>query len=333
MKRIFKQSAIAIAIIGLAGSGYAGTLTGAFIGGEGLDLQPRNGDQDFITVLPSTTPGVISTSALHSSYSWGFRIFAGLNFCGGEDLTVSWLRFHTNNTNNFPNAFSTPGDLLTSNPRFLYSSTWADVFDKISYDLDEVYAVFGHTMNMGPWAFRLAGGAEWARLNSNMEVNGFDTSDELFAGNQATSQMHGIGPRVEIDMTYNLPMNLSLFARTNLAMLIASRQIALNAFDPDEFNDFTWSTRHVVVPKVGIKLGVGYNFAFGNMGGEGAAGMGSALTLEAGWQADSYIHAVERPEGFGNTDTNVFAANLQTRTSNYGVEGLFLGAKLSTGWF
>src|ERR1700692_2859481 len=72
MKSIFKRSAIGMIVLGMAGTAMATThhykavesapanngmwsthMNGFFIGVEGLDLQPRNGDLDFVTLSPS----------------------------------------------------------------------------------------------------------------------------------------------------------------------------------------------------------------------------------------------------------------------------------------
>jgi hypothetical protein len=76
---------------------------------------------------------------------------------------------------------------------------------------------------------------------------------------------------------------------------------------------------------------------FGNSGGEGACG--PVLNLNAGWEADTYIHAIERPEGDvssyfeggGGFVQRRFSGDTfaDTKTSNFSMQGLFLGVNVS----
>ncbi len=335
MNSIFKKSAIAIAILGLTSSAYAGTVTGAFIGIDGLDLQPRTGDLDFLTVAPGSTVASFNTYAINPSYSWDFRLWAGLNFCGNNDLTVSWIRFHTSDHNDFGTPIDiVPSDILTSRPRWLNEGAWAEIYSSVNFNLDEVSAIFAHTLNLGPWALRLGGGAEWARLDSDHFTRANDSGDTT-VGYTDHSHLHGVGPRIEFDMTYRMPYGIGAFAKTNLALLIASRETKLESFNVNDGlePDFNFSTRHPIIPKAGIKLGLCWSYLWG-MGGEGVSPNASTVTLEGGWMAETYIHAVERSAGFDNpTLGSGLTSNVETRTSDYGFQGLFLGVKLNTGWF
>lgn len=344
MQGIFKKSAIALAIFGFAGAASAGFVSGAFFGGEGLDLQARNGDLDFVTVLGTGT-SPIGTVGLHPTYAWGWRLFGGLLFCNNNDATFSWLRYRHTNDNDFgtpvsPTALDTP---LPSILRFMGPEPWSNIFADVDFQLDDAYLVFGHTVNLGAWSVRFAGGAEYAKIHNDMTVQGIEETvnsglqilDEL-NGYDVESHFHGFGPRVELDFVYHLPYGLSAFAKPNVALIIGSRNIEVTNIFPDPENsdsllDYEFTNRRVVIPKLGIKLGLGFTYAMGDVGGEGGiAGPfnNCGLTIEAGWQADTYIHAVERPEGF----TTLTANNLHTRTSNFGIQGFFVGAILGTNW-
>src|SRR5690606_14129258 len=91
-----------------------------------------------------------------------------------------------------------------------------------------------------------------------------------------------------------------LFANTNAALLVSTRKIELEGYSSNYYNgggydlySSYYSNRHVVIPKLGMRLGASYSFMFGQAGGEGAPC--SSLTIDAGWQVESYIHAIERP--------------------------------------
>lgn len=347
MQGIFRKSAIGLAILGFAGAASAGTLTGAFIGAEGVDFQARNGDLDFVTVYPTATPGVISTTNIHPTYSWGYRIFGGLTFCDNEDITVSWLRYHTSNENDFGTPVGTsPTSPLASTVRWLDTGgsgtddVWTSIAGNVNFDLDDVYGVFGHRVMLGPWTVRFAGGLDWVRLNSDMDVAATQTVSGTSSDYEydAHSHMHGFGPRVEFDFVYHLPYGFAAFAKPTATLFIATREVTLDGDDsPTAINTYDFSHRYVVVPKVGIRMGLAYTYGFGDVGGEGAGPMNNcAFTIEAGWQADAYIHAIERPEGFNNgtgaMSGTTGISNTTTKVSNYAFQGFFIGGMLSTNW-
>src|SRR5437016_2926504 len=97
MTSIFKKSALAIALCGIASTSYADLITGLFGGLEGAYLQARNGDLSYLTV-PSPISGNLTTrySLPTNNQLWAYRLFGGLTFCGGDDITGSYIRFHTN---------------------------------------------------------------------------------------------------------------------------------------------------------------------------------------------------------------------------------------------
>ena len=192
----------------------------------------------------------------------------------------------------------------------------------------------GHTINFNnPWSL-FAAGFEHAKLNSDMTVNGTNSSFAAI-GFTADSHLNGWGPRVELNMTYHLPYNFALFADANAALLVSTRKISqfgnFGSTTSEEItlNSSYFSTRHVVIPHFGERLGASYTWIFGQAGGEGCSL--SALTIDAGWQVDSYVHAIERPivsfGSFGNSSSG-FAS---TKTSNFGDQGFFIGLQYSSG--
>lgn len=346
MKSFFKKSVISMFVMGMAGTSFAMSghnmnqsnamwsphMTGWFIGLEGLDLRPENGDLDYVTLFPASgiSNGSFSTQAISPDYQWSWRLYGGIKFTDNDDITLSWLRMRANDSDSvgIPTGNS-------SQPRFSDSSTWTSVEGKVDFDLDNIYGVLGHTINFNnPWSVRYAAGFEYAKLNSDMTVNGTNSSFEG-VGFTADSHLSGFGPRVEFNMTYHLPYNFALFADANAALLISTRKISefgnFGSSNPADItlNSAYFSTRHVVIPHFGERLGVSYTCIFGQAGGEGASL--SALTIDAGWQADSYVHAIERPIlSFGDEGNSGSTFNT-TKTSNFGDQGFFIGLRYSTG--
>lgn len=303
-------------------------LTGWFIGVDGLWLKPQNGDLDYVTLFPSVTNGSFSTQSISPDYQWSWRLYAGLKFTDNDDLTLSWLRMRADDSESvgIPTGNSSASRWL--------SGTSSSIYGKVDFDLDNVYFVLGHTVNFNnPWSVRFAGGVEYAKLNSDMTVTSTNSSFEG-VGFTADSHLRGFGPRVEMNMTYHLPYNFALFGDANAALLVSTRKIQqYGDFGTATTNNFTlnssyFSTRHVVVPHFGSRLGVSYTWIFGQSGGEGASL--SSLMIDAGWQVDSYIHAIERPvEAFGDTEFSSSFAT--TKVSNFGDSGFFLGLKYTSG--
>jgi hypothetical protein len=335
MKSFLKKTAISMLVMGMAGTSFAAMshntamwsphMNGWFIGVDGLDIRPMNGDLDFVSINP-TSHGSYYSQAISTDYQWSWRLYGGIKFTDNDDITLSWIRMRADDSNSV--------GILEGNggiPKWLDNSSWDSISGKVDFDLDDVYGVWGHTINFNnPWSVRFAAGLDYVRLNSDMTVNAvvIDSSNGSI-GNTAHSHLRGFGPRVEFDATYHLPYNFALFANANAALFMSERKISIYPnVSPDIESDFfstSFSTRHVVVPKFGMRLGASYGWMFGQSGGEG--GSVSTLTIDAGWQVESYIHAIERPDG------DFFDESFQTtQASNFGDQGLFVGIKYSSDW-
>lgn len=346
MNSFFKRSAISLVVLGMAGASHAAMsnntmwgpqFTGVFIGVEGLNLRPQNGDLDYVTSFSSVLVNpVINTGAISTSYDWGWRVYGGINFTDNDDLTLSWMQLDTSDSRSLTTLVNT-----TYVPRWLFDGDWSGgIAAKVKFRLDEAYLVWGHTIHFNnPWSIRFAGGVEYAKIDSDMFVSASDAplfSVPFDLGFESKSHAQGWGPRIEFDASYQFPYGFNWFARTNAALLSSTRKISLIASD----NDFdigpttlsaSFSTRNIIIPKVGMKIGLGFSYLFGQAGAEGTCG--TLLTLEAGWQADAYIHAIERPlVGPIESDGFNITAMSETKTSNFTDQGVFVGLKVSTSW-
>lgn len=359
MTVLFKRSAIALIVLGIAGSAAAAVpnsntlstqITGVFIGVEGLNFRPMNGDLNYVTAFPDSMNGSIRNHSISTSYDWSWRIFGGIKLTDNDDLTLSWYGMDTSDKDSVSPAGTVDG-FGPSAPRWIGgNNVWNQVAGAVSFDLDDAYAVFGHTINFNnPWSVRYAGGLEYANLDSKFRI----ASDSIYAGEsnvgyEAKNETKGLGPRVEFDMTYHLPYGFSLFGNTNAALLVSHRDISLEPtkiISEDRFGttyiNYTtdFSKRSVVIPRFGMRLGAGYSYTWGAAGAEGAA-RATTLTVDAGWQVDSYIHAIEHPEdGFfdvnssgGVTDVPQVIGTSNTKVSNFADQGLFVGVNVETDW-
>lgn len=328
MNTFFKRTAVSLVVAGMTSFAYAAPapapmqMNGFFIGVEGLDLRPMNGDLDYYSVNQTNA---LSTRANSTDYDWGWRLFGGVKFGDNDDVTVSWFRLRSSSSDDV--------SFNNSNSVRYIGTNAIDASSKVDFDVDEVYAVLGHTIHFNnPWSVRFAGGLEYAKLDSDLKVNAdFDNTNNIgfqpsidAVTSVSKSDMKGWGPRAEFDATYHLGSNFAIFANTNAALLVADRDVKNEWFVNSNFDgELTFSDRHVIVPKLGMRLGASYTYEFGQAGAEGASC--SSLTLAAGWQVESYIHAVERL-GYSNSDLP------DTKVSNFGDQGLFLGLTYNSGW-
>lgn len=354
MKSFFKKSAISIVVIGMAGSvcaakpsnassnsSWCPQVSGVFLGVEGLDLRPQNGDLDYVTVIPTVFNGSFQTDAVSTSYHWGWRVYGGIKVTQDDDLTLSWMQLNTSQSD----SVGLDGTTQFAAPRYLSQFTfinWTNINGHVTFDLDDAYAVWGHTINFNnPWSVRFAGGVEWAKIKSDLTVTADTNSPAPFGpgviGYEANSRTRGFGPRAEFDMTYHLPYGFALFGNVNGALLVSTRDISLDITNTTQpFLDTpssNFSDRHVVIPKFGARLGVSYAYTWGQAGGEGCRS--TTLMVDAGWQAESFVHAIERPDENASAIalTQSFSGQFNTtKTSNFSDSGLFLGIQLGTDW-
>lgn len=327
MKSLFKQTLISVAVLVAAAPVYAlPEFSSAFIGAEGLYLWPQNDDVSYVTALSST-------KAVSLAPEWGWRVYGGAKFTENDDLTLSWMELNTSDKSS-----RVLSDAGLSTPRWLIPSSWDSATGKATFNLIDSYGVWGHTIKFNnQWDLRFAGGLEFARLNSKLAVTG-DIDTVSPQGFEAKSIARGIGPRVEADVIYHLPCHFALFGNVNGALLVSERYLSLNSINTDALSfDYEFATRHIVIPKMGVRLGGSYSYGWGMTSDTGMPYSANTLTVDIGWQAETYIHAVERPDVVAPTP---FARNLtappsssnfsKTTTSNFTDQGLFLGVSLST---
>lgn len=288
---------------------------GYFIGIDALYLQPRNGDLDFAYALrTSPTSYAASTININPDYSWGFNLFGGMSFSNDNEIRLSWQRLHTKDANSTP---------FESEPRWV-PADWPFVNGRVNFDYDEVSGVFAHThMVSDKWRVRYGAGINYAEINSDLTVAGFPIPNRWYE-RTGHSAFRGVGPRVEANIFYDLTQHFTLFADGNTALLIGNRDVSLESTD----FSYTFADRHVTVPKLALRLGINYTNKMGLIGGEGST---TLFTLETGWQAETYIHAIERPLLVGSVGGEGFAtANVLSQSSNFSNQGPFLGVKMLT---
>ncbi|MGQ3890175.1 Lpg1974 family pore-forming outer membrane protein [Legionella sp. CNM-1927-20] len=322
-----KKTALSMFIISVCNTqpsvaGSMGPVTGCdqtnfFIGMNALYLQPRNDDLDYATVF---TRRPTHTYNVDLDYDWGFHLFGGIKFYNNNDITFAWQRLHTSDRETI-----FPDEDFAVEPRWLPQGAWTSVLGKTSFDYDEVSGVIAHThpFNNG-WLIRYGIGAEYAEIDSRFLVHATTDSITVNRGFTNISDFHGVGPRIEGDVFYNLFQGINVFASANAALLIGSREFHLSAHHRSDSSRF-FEGRLTQIPKFGLRVGVDYKHPFGLLG----AGKSATIDFQVGWQAETYFDAIEHPStgvigGEGSIST------VLPRTSNYSNQGLFFGVTLST---
>lgn len=335
LKTSLKKSAITLAIFGFSVSAFAwqSNVTGFILGAEGLYFQARNGDLDYLTINPesgSVVNNAVNTTAISPDYHWGYRLFGGLKFCDNDDLVLTWWQVNAGK-----DSASHEGRVINSSPKWLLDDTWEDVNSSVKNDLTDVSLVLGHTLHFNnAWTIRFAGGLEYAKIDNNLFTAAFfPFSPGVFLGTytyESKTETKGFGPRLEFDANYFLTNCFSVFLNSNAALLVSKRDLSLTGTNPPDAAaitlPFSFANRHVIIPKFGLRLGGNFGYRFGN------GDCGPVFNLDAGWEVDTFIHAIERPNGDVGSYFQFGGFNEQfasTHVSNLTVQGPFVGVNVN----
>lgn len=302
-------------------------INGIYAGVEGLEYEALNGDQDYMTVA-FLNVSKVDTGRVPSKYDLGGRYYAGIRFNKNYDLSGSWTRFNTKLSDFYGTPRDSSGTIFPNLPRWLFINSWINTGSTITYNLDDMYLEFGRTFNFNPFTIRTAFGAEYAALDSTQRITSQleFVEDEIY-GYDNINRVRGIGPRVAANMAYELGYGFDVFADANLAMLISERKLVFDSLNIDggKCPGIFYHPRRVVIPEIGVKLGLGYKYRFG-CEFDGNSMSAYTLSIRGGWQGTTYVHAIERV-----LEAYVLTVNESqtTRPSNYSNQGFFLGATLS----
>lgn len=138
-------------------------------------------------------------------------------------------------------------------------------------DVDSIDIEGGQRMTAGALDLRLFAGMQYSHLNYT-----FENGDE-----SVNSKFHGIGPRVGVDVRYNIGCGFGLDTHLNSALLAGTTSSKYQA------DKSCWvSSMNGIVPHVGAKMGVDYTYC---MPGDSK----SSLVFEVGYQTDHHMKALD----------------------------------------
>lgn len=332
MKFNVKKSIVAMVALGISGAASAYYLPNThhlaqnkfFFGAEGLYLQPGAHDLNYATTL-STDGKTTKVHSLDPDYEFGFSLWAGYHLINHNDITVNWTHLFEADDSE---TLHTPSSVRWQNEGVGFDN----VKGKAQFDFDNIYGVYGHTFYAHHWSLRLGAGVQYVDLSQDLKVSGNGTGsneDPISFNNKSESSFDGVGPRVEMDVLYPMRNGFGLTGHLATAMLIGKQESDLN-LEQTQSNvvskaEIDTSKPERVVPMVGAKAGINWTHNFGSTGPEGAFTMGPILTIEAGWQAESYIDAIDQ---FGR-DNSIQDHPLNHKTTSFTLQGPYLGFQLN----
>lgn len=316
-----KKTAVAVLAFG-SSAVFAGTMgpvctavnvtvpcetTGWGVGIYALYLQPTYSGVGNFAVEEAITDGAFSDFG-HADprWTWGFKLEGVYLFSTGNDLNLNWTHLgRRSQGETFSYALTFDGVDLTGSEVLYVRPRW-----------DAVNLEFGQHVDFGEFKdIRFHAGVQYARINTYTTLNVVPT-DPLVVGVggvevSGNTRYNGFGPRLGMDMAYNLGNGLAVYGNGAAAILAGTHKINQSVVAFDETGAVALgvarATDHTaIVPELEAKLGVTYGYAMPS--GE--------VTLDLGYMWVNYFNAQQ------------FASFTGSRHySDFGVQGPYLGLR------
>ena len=229
-----------------------------------------------------------------------------------------------------------------TNSSNLHAVAWhdADTTNTLASEADAEYDFgnylvdleVGQTLDVGDAVnLRIFTGVRWGVLEQSLGViycgDDFDTcvpsntTDEVDDGRVKTgSKYWGAGPRIGTTASWNVGgEGISVFSTAAASLLVGTLETRHTQLDQSSTNaSFSWEHEQAstVVPILEASLGVGYERPFGH---------GSQVSIQAGYQVESWINAV------GDEIVDENADDVSLVTGDAALHGFFLRVRLDFG--
>lgn len=230
-------------------------------------------------------------------WGWGFKIEGSYHFNTGNDVNVNWYHLQKETTHSFDFATVGVGAILTSRvePRW----------DAVNFEFGQ-HVDFGEQKNI-----RFHGGAQYAHIEReyNFRSNLVGNATVLYG----ETEFNGFGPRLGMDMSYDLGNGLAIYGNTAGAILVGDSKFR-NTFPAAAVSN-SRGERTQIVPEMEAKLGLTYTYAMAQ----------GDLTLDVGYLWVNYFDALHNPQGFANA--SAFTSALVSSETNFAVNGPYIGGK------
>jgi len=266
------------------------------VSGSLLYLQPGSGDLEYatlVTPLPLPTPNW-SNQSLSPKYSPAFSL--GLRYMPteSEDIALNWTHLSSSaSASVFGSATQMVGPPFEIGPT---ASVYQIGHGNVTFAYDSVHLDAGHTFCVDcAFQFRVFGGAEFARIDQNLNGT-FQSLDGLTTASNTTSSLFtGVGPRAGVKGQYSIG-NVQLFGEMAGAGLIGVSQTRINfsanstaapGLAQPNNQSLTSPNETQVVPSFDAKFGTAYLFPPTDYG---------QFKIELGYKATVYMNAVNQYE-------------------------------------
>ena len=285
------------------------------VGIQALYLNPNYSIGSFTSSYSSPptseTSSNLTTQSANANWNWGFKLEGAYLFRSGNDIDLNWYHYNhtaTKNITNGPAPYSSITDSLTN----------ADLYSNVSaYQKTQWNAInieLGQHVDFGKWKkIRFHGGFEYANIqttSTNLQISPntatvFDDSN--ITSSTATMKYSGFGPRIGADLSYDVENGVAFYAKAASALLAGSQQFNATVIAVEQPIDIDTqsSSNTAIIPELEAKTGATYtcNMARGD------------LSVDLGWMWVNYFNA------------QAFQGNQSTLTTDFGVQGPYIGLK------
>lgn len=333
IKRITKPITLALAMIGLSATAFAGAPgnnmvapTGTPViapdsmgtwsfGLEALYMQSNTNfqyaDTGNSTLLGGS--GVINNESVTNEWNWGVEGDISYMFPGSSrDVSASYTHLNLDGNDSVSSPANVSGVVGLSGPVTDYDSAKGTS----DQTLNAATLTFGQLLTVGDrLSLHPFGGLAYADIDSTNKANYF-TLDNLTESYKGTSDFQGIGPRAGMDAAVHLGSGFSIVGTMAGDLLVGSMDSKFNFNQAlsGVTNQFKNDSYTQVVPELDAKLGIDYMYAFNP---------NTSMNVQLGYQVVNYFNA-ESQDTFDSVITNS-----TNNTNDFDYNGPYLRLQLN----
>lgn len=284
------------------------------LGLYGMYLQPSySGQLPYIdtnsTVSNSGSTASTQNINVNEKWDWAAMIEGGFHFNCGNDITVSWLHYKNDKTQSYRSSSLDidPITFLYINFPFNGTATTSLTFNRIDIEIGQ-QVDFGEMMDI-----RFHGGFEYADFDFTMTANETGITDTRFTNyKQKTAKFNGFGPKIGMDLTYNVLDGLSVYGKSSVAALVwttksQNQQGFVDPTIPDLTTTFNGKQDNQIVPVIALNVGFQYTWVI----------FQNVYSLDAGYMWSDYM-AIAR---------NLDAETGRPTDANFYLQGPYIGIR------
>lgn len=306
---------------------------GIEFGGRALYLQPvydYNGSMPRIfgtgTNVNANEPSFAPSPTYQANWAWGFALNGEYHFDKGTDAHIDW--YHANHATVLPMVYQ----------NVYVGDTQFTGYENVSLhpEWDAVNVTFGKLLHIDEKSsLHYFAGVEYARIYTGN--NSYTPVGDIGDGNDGIGQVqrtarsvyNGFGPRGGIDLSYQLPRGLSVYANGAGGLLIGTAGVnAFTYLNNSADTNNRWSQQYgttasntLLVPELEAKLGLKYEYILPAMNHFAE----NSLTLDTGWLWINYFNAQQMAAGNISTPYYSPVATGTLSRTNFSLQGLYFG--------